>query len=142
MVSKGRFMPNSPNHRDDEIRKSIKKGVMLVVFDEMEKVRRYWAFRFGRLLQMGLEADTNVDLKIDGNRMVLTITVNVPETFYDKSVEEILRRRERSINQRVLWGEEMRAEEELKSEEEDKSNLEEEDVEVELVEGDKNPNTR
>jgi len=142
MKGGGNILYQSPLQKPDELEKSLKKGVMLVIFDEMEKVRRYWAFRFARLLQMGLEAQSTVDLKFSANKMILTITVAVPEEFYDKSVVEILRKRERRTVQRPTWGMERTVEEELLSEEGDKNNIEEEDVEVELIEGGKNTSSR
>jgi len=119
----------------EDLYKHLKRGMLMVIYEEMEKVRRYWAHRFAHLINLGLEAESFYNTRIEGNKVILTITVVIPEKFISKSVDYILRRREKAVWRRATWGEEMKVEEELLDKEETESSGEGESVEVEFVEG-------
>jgi len=95
--------------------KQLKRSIIALILDELEKVRRYWTYRFVRLVQLGLEASNDVNIKVEGNRIVLNITVEVPEKYFDKALEETLRKMGTAKYQQLAWGKEKKAEEELKA---------------------------
>ncbi|RLG74804.1 MAG: hypothetical protein DRO23_05650 [Thermoprotei archaeon] len=117
--------------REEELRRYIKRGMILLIYDELEKTRRYWGYRFQYLVANGLEAKYNSEITVGKNRLQLIITIDIPEEFMNKAVEDAIRRRERSVWKKSMWGEEIRGEEYLKKQEEEDKELEE----VEIVEG-------
>jgi len=130
--------------RDEYIRESIaefgkqlKRSIITLILDELEKVRRYWTYRFTRLVQLGLEASNDVSISVIGNRISLNISIEIPEKYFDKALEEQLRKMGSAKYRQLAWGKEMKAEEELKGYEE---NIDIE--EGELDEGDTDIRTR
>ena len=111
--------------RDEYIRESIaefgkqlKRSIITLILDELEKVRRYWTYRFTRLVQLGLEASNDVSISVIGNRISLNISIEIPEKYFDKALEEQLRKMGSAKYRQLAWGKEMKAEEELKGYEE------------------------
>ena len=100
------------------IGKQLRRSIMALILDELEKVRRYWTYRFTRLVQLGLEASNDVNISVIGNRITLNISVEIPEKYFDKALEEQLRKMGTAKYRQLAWGKEMKAEEELKEYEE------------------------
>jgi len=120
-----------------ELGKQLKRSIITLILDELEKVRRYWTYRFTRLVQLGLEASNDVSISVVGNRISLNISIEIPEKYFDKALEEQLRKMGTAKYRQLAWGREMKAEEELKGYEE---NI---DIELgELDEGDTDIRTR
>ena len=120
-----------------EFGKQLKRSIITLILDELEKVRRYWTYRFTRLVQLGLEASNDVSISVIGNRISLNISIEIPEKYFDKALEEQLRKMGTAKYRQLAWGKEMKAEEELKGYEE---NI---DIELgELDEGDTDIRTR
>jgi len=101
-----------------EFGKQLKRSIITLILDELEKVRRYWTYRFTRLVQLGLEASNDVSISVIGNRISLNISIEIPEKYFDKALEEQLRKMGTAKYRQLAWGREMKAEEELKGYEE------------------------
>ncbi len=107
-------MPNNRNRIDAEVRSQLpndlntnrelvktsrkhrvlyqhfKKGLILLIYDELEKLRRYWSFRAQSLIQAGFQGEMSSQIKIEKNSIRLIINVTVPEEFIESSIDEIL----------------------------------------------------
>jgi len=81
--------------------KHFKKGLVLLIYDELEKLRRYWSFRVQTLIQAGFRGELDSKIKVEGNSIRLIINVTIPEDFIEESVDEILNSDEYNFNQGV-----------------------------------------
>jgi len=130
-TDRSKWVEEWAKQRLDDLKKHIKRGMILLIYDELEKTRRFWGYRFQYLVANGLEAKYNSEIVVGKNRLQLIITIDIPEEFMNRAVEEAIRRRERAMWKRSMWGEEIEGEEYLKKQEEEDKELEE----VEIVEG-------
>jgi len=83
------------------IYRHFKKGLTLLIFDELEKLRRYWSFRVQYLIQAGFKGELDSKIRIEGNTIKLIINVTIPEEFIEESVNEILNSPEYNSNNGV-----------------------------------------
>ncbi len=79
----------------------FKKGLTLLIYDELEKLRRYWSFRAQTLIQSGFQGEISSQIKIERNSVKLIINVTIPEDFIETSVDEILNSPEYNVNKGV-----------------------------------------
>jgi len=89
----------------------IKRNINLIVYNELEKVRRYFTFRFERLINMGLEANVSSDVNIKDNKIIMTIVVEIPHEFYKSTVDYLVRKYKLFSYRRRMYPEETRYEE-------------------------------
>lgn len=115
----------------EDFKKYLRRSMLLLIYESLERTRRFWSFKFQELVRHGLEAKHNTEIIIEKNRMQLTISVEIPEAYIEETLMETIKSRERTQGRKPMWGEEIKTEEELKKEEEEDKEIEE----VEVVEG-------
>lgn len=86
-----RFQDYKRYRRHNLLYDQLKQGLRLLIYDELEKTRRYWAFRIERLISRGLDCVSNAKIEFEGNKMRLIIEIEVPERFIREGAEEMLK---------------------------------------------------
>lgn len=108
---------NMARNHLEQLVKQFQRGVFLLIYDEIEKARRYINFRFQRLIQAGLDCSVTHRVKREGTKITLEVTIEVSKEFLEKQSQELVNKYLREREHEKLWREEA-----------------EEEVEVELVE--------
>ncbi|RLG61371.1 hypothetical protein DRN86_00040 [Candidatus Geothermarchaeota archaeon] len=71
-----------------ELAKAYRKGIILLILDKMKKTARYWEFAFSELVEAGLHVPYYTGIRFKGNEIILTIRVKVPDEFIQSLLKE------------------------------------------------------